>query len=308
MRSEEDLKGFITPILSYPGKSRYLYQESLNHQQYRWRWRKFRIKTSEALGGSPNIKAIGDFMRRKLRYTYKRGSSRVFACKRRETPYLQSIFCSRVLGELHRNQIAINVDESSFSRSVKWHYSWLPKGRSSPIVNTNWTGSVSMIFSLFSNGEWIWVLKNGTTNSEDFTKFLLILETYWKKWLNIDPSSTFVTLDNAATHTSKRTRLAAQFLKFKFYFLPPYSPTLAPVELVFGILKRKISFKRRDKSISFGKKSGDEAITEAIKTLPTQLGLRLWAKFIHEAKEWILKCRERQVLSAITQTMINRPN
>ena len=58
-----------------------------------------------------------------------------------------------------------------------------------------------MIFALLSNGKWIWILKNGAVDSEDFITFLLILEAYLSKWINICINSTWVTLDNAATHT-----------------------------------------------------------------------------------------------------------
>ena len=153
-----------------------------------------------------------------------------------------------------------------------------------------------MIFSIFSDGDWIWVLKKGTVNSEDFIKFLLVLEAYLSKWKFIDIRSTWVTLDNATIHISRKTKFAAYHLNYKLNFLPPYSPTLAPVELIFGVLKRKIAHKRRSKSIDFGKKSGEETIIDAIKTMPHRLGIKLWIRFINEAKRWVIKWKEKQTL------------
>jgi transposase len=43
-------------------------------------------------------------------------------------------------------------------------------------------------------------------------------------------------------------------------YLPPYSPTLAPVEMIFGFIKSNIKKKYQSKSINFGKKEGNEAI------------------------------------------------
>ena len=153
MQGQRDREDLWAPIPGSQERSRCLFQRLSNLQQNRWHFEKFNAITSQALGWSPKLVAINDFVKNKLRYSYKRGSSRALACKRRETPYLQSIFWSRILAEIHKNQIAVNIDESSFSKSVKWNYSWLPKGESWPIVNANWTGTASVIFALMSFGE-----------------------------------------------------------------------------------------------------------------------------------------------------------
>ena len=171
-------------------------------------------------------------------------------------PYIQSIFCSRILQKFQSGLILINLDESTFTRSVKWDYSWLPKDKSHPIINSSWIGRASMIFAILSNWEWIWMLKSGTIKSEDFIKFLLILEIYICKSLIIDKESTLITLDNSPVHISKISKLAAKHLRLNLSLLPPYSSTLAPVELIFGVLKSRIAVERRYKVINFGQSSG----------------------------------------------------
>ena len=40
-------------------------------------------------------------------------------------------------------------------------------------------------------------------------------------------------LDNAPTHWALKTREYLESLKIRVMYLPPYSPTLAPIELLF---------------------------------------------------------------------------
>ena len=147
------------------------------------------------LGWAPSMKAIRDFVKIRLRYSYKRGATRFLAFKKKELPYIQSVFSSRILQNFQIGLILINFDESTFTRSLKWDYSWFPKGKSHLIINSSWIGRASMIFAMLSNGEWIWTLKSGTIKSEYFIKFLLIFEIYIRKSLIIDKESTLITLE-----------------------------------------------------------------------------------------------------------------
>ena len=70
-------------------------------------------------------------------------------------------------------------------------------------------------------------------------------------------------LDNAPIHLSKETQAIFRQISLPTLFLPPYSPTLAPVELFFRYLKSKIkSVKSKNKTV-YGTKSGDNTIFNA---------------------------------------------
>ena len=70
-------------------------------------------------------------------------------------------------------------------------------------------------------------------------------------------------LDNAPIHQSKETQAIFRQISLPTLFLPPYSPTLAPVELFFRYLKSKIrSLKSKNKTV-YGTKSGDNTIFNA---------------------------------------------
>ena len=251
------------------------------------------------LGWAPSMKAIRDFVKIRLRYSYKRGVTRVLTCKKKELPYIQSIFCSRILQNFQSGIILINLDESTFTRSVKWDYSWFPKSKSHPIFNSSWIGRESMISTMLSNGEWIWTLKSGTIKSEDFIKFLLILEIYICKSLIIDKESSLITLDNSPVHISKISKLAAKHLILNLSFLPPYSLTLALVELIFGVLKRRIAVEHRDKVINFGQSSGTNAIVNAMQVINKTFVLKLWSRFRQEAVECLINVKIKQQISSV---------
>ena len=124
---------------------------------------------------------IREFLRTDLRFSYKRGSSRPVTSKKKTSVYLWSIFSSRILSAVYKKRLIVNIDKSSYNRSVKSNYSWLPIGCSSPILNTNCTGSTTIILGLFSNGHWLWMSVNGTVKAKHFFNFLTITtQVYWK--------------------------------------------------------------------------------------------------------------------------------
>ena len=49
---------------------------------------------------------------------------------------------------IHKKNSIVNIDESSFNRSVRSHYSWLLRGSSHPILNTFLTERATVIFGL----------------------------------------------------------------------------------------------------------------------------------------------------------------
>ena len=230
-----------------------------------------------------------------MRYSYIRGSSRLTWAKTTILKYSQSIFSSRMLRFLYNGGLWINVEESSFSRSIKTNYAWLPKGWSSAILNSNCTGRASLIFGLWSNGHWVGAIVNDSTNTEKFWLYLMMLHHFIEKWLYVNPWTVKVWLDNASIHLSKKWKLAAYVLRLELNGLPQYSPNLAPVELAFGFIKQKIRRRKDCKYINFSKQGGVDSICEALNHMNTQIGKSLCRKFVIEAKNAILAAQQRQI-------------
>lgn len=98
-----------------------------------------------------------------------------------------------------------------------------------------------MILGICSTGEWLSVTKGGTTKSDDFCLFLVVFEQFLLRMLGHELQEVVITLDNAPVHLAKKTSYFANELSLEMHLLPPYSPVLAPAELVFGIVKNAIS-------------------------------------------------------------------
>ena len=114
-------------------------------------------------------------MKNQINYSYKKGSSTTLRGGSKIIKYQQSIFSSRVLADILNNKLIINIDECVFNRDLKKQYSWLPKGITSPIINTIATGRCWMITSILSNGEFLSLIFNNTGNSSKFCDFLWII-------------------------------------------------------------------------------------------------------------------------------------
>ena len=248
---------------------------------------KFKKKLKETFQEDRSPADIKKFIKENLNYSYKKGSSRVLACKEPSLRELQAIFFCRMLRALRENEILINIDESSYKRSVKLDYSWFPRGISSPIVNTRWIGRTSIIFALMSEGNWLCMNVDGTTKSSDYWLFLMILCNYVKYCIPQNQTPIKLVVDNASIHLSQQSKRAATFLNFEIHSLPPYSPNLSLVEMVFGMSKRSIAGTLRHTKINFSESTGRKEIINSFRWLNTPTVLKLWGNFVKEAKGWI---------------------
>ena len=258
---------------------------------------KFSRRISQLDKDEVKLQRIRRFLKEELGYWYKRGSSRSYLSMDKKLKYMQSIWAWQTLCDLHSNITYINVDESSFTKSVKTEYSWIPKGKSNPIVNTWATGRAVILFALFSNGDWIWYISSKITDSGQFWKFMLLVQNFIELWMHIKISQTRTLLDNASIHLSAFTKHVVKKLGLRMRFLPQYSPQLTPVELVFGMLKRKLSIKRKQKVIRFSSIEGRKEISQALIGFCKSKALRLWSVFVNESKKWIILWREEEIIN-----------
>ena len=194
---------------------------------------------------------IGRFIKKELQYCYKRGSSRSYLSMNSNLKYWQSIFTSRALRDLFLGKVFINIDESSFIKSIKSNYSWLQTGESYPKVNVWGTVRAVVLFALISNGDWFWFVSKNTTDSKVIWNFITLLSKFIEQWMNFSVSDSELLLDNASIHLSAATRHFTKKLGMQMQFLPPYSPKLAPVEIVFGMLKNKLRAKKSQHVIRY---------------------------------------------------------
>ena len=98
-------------------------------------------------------------------------------------------------------------------------------------------------------------------------------------------------LDNAPVHVSMKVKKAEEVLDMRLLLLPPYSPSLAPIEWVFGMSKKKLAHQNQTKSINYSKRSGKMMIIDWFKRINKTLGVRIWMQSINKIEGFISSIR-----------------
>ena len=114
--------------------------------------------------------------------------------------------------------------------------------------------------------------------------------------MDFSVSDSELLLDNASIHLSATTRHFTKRLEMQMRFLTPYSPKLAPVEIVFGMLKNKLRAKKSQHVIRYSMISGRKEICQALSEFTKTKASRLWSVFVYEAKKIILSWREYEFM------------
>ena len=102
----------------------------------------------------------------------------------------------------------------------------------------------SILSTMHLNGAMCPLVFDGTLNQYIFAEYI---KTCLKPTLSPDD---VILLDNSSVHTSKLVRATLEECKIKYIFLPPYSPDLNPIELLWAFVKsvlRKLKARTRDK-------------------------------------------------------------
>ena len=225
-------------------------------------------------------KDISNFIKKNLNYSYKKGSSTSFRGASRKIHLQQKIFSWRMLKNILMKKYIVNIDESSFNRDIKKEYSWLPRGVTSSIVNQIYSGSKSLISAFWSDGEYVWALLDETVNSDWFQWFLCVIK-YFLKIRKINAlEDSIIMLDNASYHTSSITKEVMENIGINIFFLPPYSPVLAPVEQFFKLSKSKIRSILLKTATNFSSKAGTKAIINAWEAISLESLQKIWHDFV----------------------------
>ena len=140
-----------------------------------------------------------------------------------------------------------------FNRDLKRQYSWLPKRSTNAVIWNFASGSWSMISAIISNGEFLWLIIEDTGNSNKFWDFLCILNYAINNVKMMESSECIIMLDNASIHSSNQTLKMIEKININWEFLPVYSPSLAPVELFFRMIKNKLRKTLHTQVIKFNK-------------------------------------------------------
>lgn len=136
------------------------------------------------------------------------------------------------------------VDESGFAQAHPNRSAWTGKGREQRhMIDARRGKRLNVVGALLSSGGLFAVTMWETMTALLFAGFLGLLMQQVSKPL-------VVILDNASVHTAKAIEPLLALLKaqgLRLYFLPPYSPELNRIEILWHKMKHQwLAFKARD--------------------------------------------------------------
>ena len=227
------------------------------------------------------------YMKNNLRMSFKRVSGRPVQAFSQRNLQLKSIFLLEFANLSNKDCIFVNVDEVIFSNSTKWNYSWGLKGKVNVSSNIGFTGSLGMFGAFTSKGDWFFSNLTQNNNSEEFIKFINRQVDWLLDDLKIKIEHLVLMIDNSPVHTSRKSMKNLKDLKCQMVFLPPYWPQLAPIEMTFNVMKRKICKHSECEIIKLCLKDGMRTIKEVLATFTNGQIVSFWTKTMKEVNEWL---------------------
>ena len=127
--------------------------------------------------------------------------------------------------------LVVNIGESSINRHIKISYSWSLKGLPKEVKSYPFSGTVSIVWVVCSNVDWISLLTNTTIESNKFILFIDVIEQWMQKHSYFRYRKIVYMLGQWPFHKSKHTLSKLKRLNWAIMLLTAYSPDYAPVEV-----------------------------------------------------------------------------
>ena len=248
---------------------------------------------NEKLQVKPTLFAIRSFLKKDLRLSYKKGCPRPANIQSNKISLLRILYSIRFSRVIRSEFLLINIDESTFSNSV-WNYkSWLKKGVNCEILSERFKGSASLVLAITSEGDYFGAFLKSRLNSRSFIDFLSRLDDWIQNYLMKDDRNIVLILDNWSIHRSKETRIKMKQSRKKIWFIPPYSPSLAPVELAFAQLKRYVKTQHWIKSLSWNSTNGQALIEKGLALMKNSDIVGFWKHTTSVMNSYITNFHEK---------------
>ena len=133
------------------------------------------------------------------------------------------------------------LDETGFNLHLGVTRAWFEVGQTPVlVVPTNKGKNVSALVCISTDGIKNMMIKDGAYNSVDFVNYLTDLVNQFPEVMR---GGATLVMDNARIHHAVTVIRFLEEKGIRYIFLPPYSPELNPIELLFGTVKAQY---RRD--------------------------------------------------------------
>ena len=229
-------------------------------------------------------KLISDIMKNDVNLSYKRCSSRPSSINIDRINLLRKIFWINFADIIDNNALIANWDEWSITRNTKLNYSWSKSSFNQEFLNKSFAGNKSIIMTIFANGWWFVLISNSNTNAEIFEFYLKKLNCWLVSKDLFGYQKLWLTLDNWSYHKGKKIVKLMRSFNWNTLFLPPYSPSLAPIELAFGYLKKMLAKKWRGDRLNLNTKGANQHILTEMKKLTKPKICSLFRHFYKELR------------------------
>jgi transposase len=172
---------------------------------------------------------------RKLGYSYKRARRSITKCDEEVfSKAKEEISILKKKISENKNQSLYFFDESSFSLTPNVPYGWSPKNETIQLESSR-SVSLKVLGFLGLDNQ----LRAYTTYSSVNSDMVIAIFDYFVKNLSKGEKVTVI-LDNAPTHTSNNFKDNIEEWEEKgltLYFIPPYSPELNRIEILWRFMK-----------------------------------------------------------------------
>ena len=171
--------------------------------------------------------------------------------------------------------------------STKCHYSWLSREKSCSIRNTTFSNSLNIISAITTKGDSINLLKYQTTKLKNIVDFIRVLLEFIKLKYEVEIDKVGIILDNCQTHRAKELKVFSWKNSLKLYFIPVYSPELAPIETYFSLLKSFAIKEANHSLINLKSNKGMKTIMKAIQKIDSRYIKSLWMGYMNTLSIWL---------------------
>jgi transposase len=127
------------------------------------------------------------------------------------------------------------ADEAGIRSDYHTGHTWAPQGKTPVVEATGARFSLNMLSAISPQGQFRFMVHEGTATAETFCTFL-------KRLTQGVEEKIFLIVDGHRIHRAKKVARLIEAMqgKIALFFLPPYAPQLNPDELVWGQVKQRV--------------------------------------------------------------------
>ena len=196
-------------------------------------------------------------------YTFKRVIFRPISGETEELWTSRQAFSTWLLRQHNDNKTFFFLDETGFKLEMRSQYGRsIRGGNAENIVPNIRSRNINIIAAMSSSKIVHYEILNGNGNAESFAHFIDNLAH--ARDTGGYSNDTILVMDNVAFHRSPLVREIIELRGFQYYYLPPYSPYLNPIESLFSQWKNliKTTFPKNEGELMRAINSIGDIVTE----------------------------------------------